>query len=260
MRVPPVSERVKEAPAQALRAVFAGIGQLLLVTDRIRNRTAGQDDVPRPRQPEGETGTANAAAPADAAAPTETAAPAEAPVAAETVQAEAAPAETAVDESAKAQPRGQRRVPRTGNVRLLTEADVGESTEAADAAAETAPAAAAKAATKPIAAKAAPKAPATKAAPKAPRAKAAPEVPTAKAAPEATAVGAVPEAPIGAPAAGEPLPSYSEMSIASVRARLRNLNVDQVRELVVYEKAHAARADFITTFERRIVKLESEES
>ena len=31
MRVPQVSERVKEAPAQALRAMFAGIGQLLLL-------------------------------------------------------------------------------------------------------------------------------------------------------------------------------------------------------------------------------------
>ena len=30
MRVPQVSERVKEAPAQALRAMFAGIGQLLV--------------------------------------------------------------------------------------------------------------------------------------------------------------------------------------------------------------------------------------
>src|SRR6266851_6728656 len=128
MRVPPVSERVKEAPAQALRAVFAGIGQLLLVTDRIRNRAAGQDEVPRPRQPEDETATANAAAQADATAPAETAAaaeaaapaeataaaatsaaaetataPAEAPVPAETMQAEAAPAETAVDKSPKAQ-------------------------------------------------------------------------------------------------------------------------------------------------------------
>jgi hypothetical protein len=252
MRVPPVSERVKEAPAQALRAVFAGIGQLLLVTDRIRNRAAGQDDVPHPRQPEDETATAETAAQADAAAAAETAAAAEAAAPAETAQAEAAPAETMVDESPKAEPQGEQRVPRTGNVRLLTEADAAESTEAADAAAETVlEAPAAKKTPKPAAAKAAPKATAAKAAPKAP---------PAKAAPEATAAGAVPEAPASAAAAGEPLPSYSELSIASIRARLRNLSVDQVRELVVYEKAHAARADFITTFERRIIKLESEES
>src|SRR6516164_621884 len=36
MRVP----QVKEAPAQALRAMFAGIGQLLSVSDKIRNKSA----------------------------------------------------------------------------------------------------------------------------------------------------------------------------------------------------------------------------
>ncbi len=39
MRVPQVSERIKEAPAQALRGVFAGIGQLLLITDKLRHKT-----------------------------------------------------------------------------------------------------------------------------------------------------------------------------------------------------------------------------
>src|SRR5216684_8121991 len=44
MRVPQVSERIKEAPAQALRGVFAGIGQLLLITDKLRNKVPpGQD-------------------------------------------------------------------------------------------------------------------------------------------------------------------------------------------------------------------------
>jgi hypothetical protein len=37
MRFPQVSDRVKEAPAQALRGVFAGIGQLLLFSDKLRN-------------------------------------------------------------------------------------------------------------------------------------------------------------------------------------------------------------------------------
>ena len=48
MRVPQVSERIKEAPAQALRGVFAGIGQLLLITDKLRNKAAHQD-FPRAR-------------------------------------------------------------------------------------------------------------------------------------------------------------------------------------------------------------------
>src|SRR2546429_9539674 len=50
MRVPQVSERIKEAPAQALRGVFAGIGQLLLITDKLRNKASHQD-VPRARTP-----------------------------------------------------------------------------------------------------------------------------------------------------------------------------------------------------------------
>ncbi len=51
MRVPQVSERIKEAPAQALRGVFAGIGQLLLITDKLRNKASHQD-VPRAGRPE----------------------------------------------------------------------------------------------------------------------------------------------------------------------------------------------------------------
>ena len=38
MRVPQLNERVKEAPAHALRAVFGGIGSLLSVGDKIRNK------------------------------------------------------------------------------------------------------------------------------------------------------------------------------------------------------------------------------
>src|SRR5256884_9962148 len=61
MRVPQVSERIKEAPAQALRGVFAGIGQLLLITDKLRNKASHQD-VPRARTPEAsETATATTA-------------------------------------------------------------------------------------------------------------------------------------------------------------------------------------------------------
>ncbi len=38
MRVPQVNDRLKEAPAQALRAVFSGVGTVLLVADRLRHR------------------------------------------------------------------------------------------------------------------------------------------------------------------------------------------------------------------------------
>ena len=59
-------------------------------------------------------------------------------------------------------------------------------------------------------------------------------------------------------AVAAPLPNYDELSVASLRARLRNLDVAQVRQLAEYERAHAARADVLTMFERRIAKLEAE--
>jgi len=43
-----------------------------------------------------------------------------------------------------------------------------------------------------------------------------------------------------------------------LRARLRNLDVTQLRQLIEYESAHADRADVITMFERRIAKLQAE--
>jgi hypothetical protein len=70
---------------------------------------------------------------------------------------------------------------------------------------------------------------------------------------KATVAKAAPVAELGAP-----LPNYDELSIASLRARLRNLDVTQLRRLIEYESAHADRADVITMFERRIAKLQAE--
>ena len=58
--------------------------------------------------------------------------------------------------------------------------------------------------------------------------------------------------------AGLPLANYDESTVASLRARLRNLSVEQLTQLIEYEKGHAARADVITMFERRIAKVEAE--
>jgi hypothetical protein len=62
------------------------------------------------------------------------------------------------------------------------------------------------------------------------------------------------------PAAGSALPlaNYDELSVASLRARLRNLSVEQLAQLIEYEKGHAGRADVVAMFERRIAKVESE--
>lgn len=183
MRVPPVSERVREAPAHALRGVFAGIGQLLLITDKLRNKSHKADDVPPADTPdvtETTAATQNAATPAEAA-------PEQVP-------------ETTERDSA-----------RTGNVRLLTAEDSKVETTAAAA--------------EPTEAEA--------------------EVTT--------------EAPVGAAAEAElPLANYDELSVNSLRARLRTLTVAQVAQLAEYEKAHAARAEVVTMFERRIAKLEAD--
>jgi hypothetical protein len=138
MRLPQVSERIREAPAQALRGVFAGIGQLLLITDKLRNKTPADQQVPQARAPGPSVQNPGSAAPVPVPSP----APAPAPVAETTASA--------------------------------------------------------------------------------------------------------------------PLPNYDELSIASLRARLRNLDVAQLRQLLVYEQAHAARPDVMAMFERRITKLESE--
>ena len=174
MRVPQVSDRIKEVPAQALRAVFAGIGQLLLITDKLRNKAPA--DVPRARPPERAQPAADA-----------------------TVSEPAVPQEKAAEPAPRT-----RDFDKTGNVRLLDDAETSAAAVAA-------------------------------------------------AAPEAgAAVGSEPGD------SGPPLPNYDELSFASLRARLRNLDVAQVRQLAEYERAHAARADVIAMFERRIVKLEAD--
>jgi uncharacterized iron-regulated membrane protein len=173
MRVPQVNERVKEAPAQALRAMFAGIGQLLLFTDKLRNR--GETDEKK--------------APEAIATGTATATPGEAPT--ETAPAQTAPATTHA--APAAEPASAPRAP-------------------------------------------APKArPVTKAAQKPAKAPAA--------------------AARSAGTAELPLPNYDELTVASLRARLRNLTADQLTALIGYEKAHANREEIIAMFQRRIAKL-----
>ena len=183
MRVPQVSDRIKEAPAQALRGVFAGIGQVLLVADRIRNKTPAGQQVPQTRAPEPSQTRADPATPA-----------APVPRAPSTLTAPTAPAGPVAPSAGRVTK--TRDLDKTGNVRLLTseEAGVGQRATAADATQQS----------------------------------------------------------------GAPLPNYDELSIASLRARLRNLGLAQVKQLAAYEKTHAARTDVMTMFERRIAKLTAE--
>ena len=189
MRVPPVSERMKEAPAHALRAVFAGIGQVLLVADRIKNRATDTNHAPSAAAPE----PAAAAAPASTTA---TAPPAAAPASATPAATTAPPSATPATAASAAAP------------------------ASATAASAATPATAAPAAT----------------------------------AATATAASAV-------PAAGDlPVPHYDELSVASLRARMRGLDAAQLRILIDYESTHAERGTVLAMFERRLAKVEAGEA
>jgi hypothetical protein len=176
MRVPQVKERVKESPASALRAMFAGIGSMLFVKDKIRHKADAGNSTP----------ATEAAAPATAAAAETPAAP-----------------EPAVAEPVVAEP-------------VVAEPVVAETVAAETVAAETT------------------------------------AVPDVSAGPETTAA---PEATVAPAAAALPLANYDELTIASLRARLRNLSAEQLTELIGYEREHANREDVISMFERRITKL-----
>jgi hypothetical protein len=239
MRLPQVSERIKEAPAQALRGVFAGIGQLLLITDKLRNKTPAAQQVPRARTPEpSETAPAAPAAVAPAAvapaaaAPAAAASPATAPLASPAVAAPPAPAAAPARPVAEAPADAEKAVPardfdKTGNVRLLKgHVPAASAVPAPAAETETAQTETAAAATEAIG----------------------DDLETVVPEPAVTADGEV----------VAPLPNYDGLSVASLRARLRNLDVAQLRQLVEYEQAHANRADIITMFTRRIAKLQAE--
>ncbi|MUL39768.1 hypothetical protein FZ103_00995 [Streptomonospora sp. PA3] len=62
-----------------------------------------------------------------------------------------------------------------------------------------------------------------------------------------------------APSAEElPVPGYDDLSLPSIRARLRKLTIEQVRELRAYEVAHGERPEFVKMYDNRIAKLQSE--
>jgi hypothetical protein len=173
MGTPQVPEQVRRAPILALRAVFAGIGRILLSADRVGADNAGAE------------------------------------------RAGAKPAATpALDQPQQAaEPGSQRRsLDQTGNVRLLPATEM---VEAADAPAPADPAI---------------------------------DVP---------GIGdrRIAEQTVSMPAL--PLANYDSLSLASIRARLRGLDVGQLKVLLDYEAANAERPEVLGMFERRIEKLES---
>lgn len=263
MPLPQVSDRIKELPGQALRAVFAGVGQLLLAADKVRAQLAAPLHEPaQPAAPSPEPAAPPAAAPPAAAGPTR-----------------ATPAGSSVTPPEVTDPAESRwrSLDKTGNVRLLHDGDPDLSTPPPAAAAAAEPVAAETAAAEtaepepaepepadlavptaaepavPVSAEPAVPTPAEVATP----APAEPVLaePTMAVAPEPTEVTATAE-PAAATGTDLPVAGYDQLSVASLRARLRVLDVTQVRTLLDYEKAHQNRADMVTMFERRIAKLE----
>ncbi len=209
MPIPQVNDRIKEAPVVVLRAVFAGIGQILLTADKVRARAAEQAWTPDW-------------------------APARAPAGLHSDRRPPAP-------------------PRNGTIRTepagadhsaVREAPAAQGPVAAQAtpAAKTAPAAQAAATAKP----------ATKVTPAAK----APPVTKAPRATEAAKTAPAPRAATAEPAPGAPpLPGYDDLSLASLRGRLRVLDAATIQAMLAYEKAHARREPVITMLERRLAKI-----
>ena len=253
MPLPPVNDRIKEIPAQTLRAVFAGIGQMLLIADKLRARAveqvSGPDAAPAAQpadaaQRADATQRADAARTAGAAGPGAATGPAEAaqPVPEAPRRPPRAPGKPAPGRAQRGAPPAAPQRPRwrsldeTGNVRLLDEGEE-DLAPGTDAAAEPAASPAAEPAASPATSSAS-----------------AAAAPTA-AAPTAAAQGvATPDTP-AAGAGALPLANYDQLSLASLRARLRVLDAAQVSLLLDYEKAHESRPDVVTMFERRIAKL-----
>jgi hypothetical protein len=238
MPLPQVNDRLKEIPAQALRTVFATIGQVLLVADRLRARATGQLSGSG-----GATATRPAGqAPAPEPAPAPVPAPAPAPV---------PPAKPARPAKPDAETSRWRSLDKTGNVRVL---DGGEAQDDEDVPGVT------QAAPGPAAAPAPPAeyTPTEVVPVVSVPAEPAPAEPALQQETEPTPAEPALSAPVPSVAASDqdlPVPNYDELSAASLRARLRVLDAGQVQALLAYEKAHESRPAVVTMFERRLIKL-----
>ena len=238
MGVPQTEDRARPGPIQALRAVFTGIGRIIMAADRPQaarpGRANGPAATPKWRSLD-KTGNVrllsaedledDEAAGDDDAASFQAEAQAEALAEAELAETELLGADLAEGNLAGAE---------------LAETQLAE-TQVAEAELAEAPGE--------LAATELAEPPAELAEP------AVAEAPAELAEPEVAGTPAElaePEA-----AAALPLASYDTLSLASIRARLRPLDADQLRVLVNYEQSHAERPEVLGMLERRIEKLET---
>jgi hypothetical protein len=68
-----------------------------------------------------------------------------------------------------------------------------------------------------------------------------------------TAAAEVPAA--ASPSGALPLANYDELTVASLRARLRNLSNGDLNQLMTYEQAHQNRPEVIKMFQNRLIKM-----
>lgn len=262
-----LKEKAKDLPLYLVQTALSGIGQVLLLGDRLRNNLKRMTE-------EKEEETREPAAEAKAAA--ETAEP-DKPVRREPVifaPRQAPTTEAAEANGGKARPEPVIFAPTKTKAAADKEAAAEEAKVAEEAAKPVAepekPAAETKPAdTKPAETKPAETKPAVTEPAEAPAA-----APAAESGELAKAVKVTEEAeheevtPVTAAAESsdapkstslvEPLPGYDALTVASLRARMRGKSAEQIRELLEYEKATHGRETVVKMFQNRLAKLEAE--
>ena len=205
MGISQIPDQIKRAPAGALRAVFSGIGRILLAADR---------PGPTAARPQPDTGTSRTLPPKPAA-------PQQRPV----------PSRQAAESR-------WRSLDQTGNVRVLTADEIYSDSLAVPSGGGAA-------------------APSGSNIP-APRSPAGTRDPAGVGSTETGRPSATDAAPATTSPA-LPLADYDNLSLASIRARLRMLSTDQLKVLADYERKNAERPDVLGMLERRIEKVENGE-
>ncbi len=245
---PEATEETRLGPVRMLRAVFSGVGQLLLAADRFREEeadrlqaetlaTGGSPDgagpldepVDEPAQPRLLKITGNAEPSGASAKP---------------AKAGASPAKRASRKTAAAQRPRFRSLDSTGNVRVLTEQDIADLAEDESDRHEPDRDQVARPTMRLT------------------EVTSLPSFPTPAPAPDLPPAGTGSSFGLGTGTGSSldnrlalPIADYDGLSVASLRARLRGLDPAQLRELADYETSHANRADVVTMFENRITKL-----
>jgi hypothetical protein len=260
-----LKEKAKDFPLYVLQQALSGVGQALLLGDRIRTRLKGQggeeteqdakaegrlagpsEDVeparrepvifaPRPAPDDADTTTdSNGAKPVVVVVPPAAPSP-EAPVEPESVETKPVKPRSVKAKPARAKPVEPEVV--EPKVVEPEPAEIAEVVEPAEAKAD---------AITPDAVTSEDTTPEDTTA----------DAPTA----DATAAPvAVPSTEAAGVAAGEPMPGYAELTVASLRARMRGKSAEQIRELLSYEKATSDRETVVKMYETRLAKLEAGE-